>query len=55
MAKQLVMCLRGTAKTMLGDLPSTKLTDYATLKTTLGNRFNPQERESAYRCEFRSR
>ena len=55
MAQQLVMCLRGTAQKLLGDLPSTQLTDYATLKTTLGNRFNPQERESAYRCEFRSR
>ena len=55
MAQQLVMCLRGTAQKLLGDLPHSTLTDYASLKTSLGNRFHPQERESAYRCEFRTR
>ena len=29
--------------------------NYETLKTTLSHRFNPQERESAYKCEFRNR
>ncbi|KAK3083482.1 hypothetical protein FSP39_023762 [Pinctada imbricata] len=55
MAQQLVMCLRGTAQKLLGDLPQDQLSDYAKLKSILNNRFNPQERESAYRCEFRSR
>ena len=55
MAQQLVMCLRGTAQKLLGDLPHSTLTDYASLKIALGNRFHPQERESAYHCEFRTR
>ena len=29
--------------------------DYNTLKRALSQRFNPEEREIAYRCEFKNR
>ena len=55
MAQQLCMSLRGTAQKLLGDLTPEQLHSYSELKHTLAQRFNPQEREAAYRCEFRTR
>lgn len=49
------MSLRGSAQRMLGDLTRDQLTNYESLKSVLTQRFNPTERETAYRCEFRNR
>ena len=54
-AQQLAISLRGQAQKMLGDLTPTQLTDYHSLKTTLKERYDPQERGVAYKCEFRAR
>ena len=54
-AQQLVMCLRGTAQRMLGDLTFDQLQNYEVLTKILSSRFSPVGRESAYRCEFRNR
>ena len=54
-AKMLSIKLRGEAQKLLGSLTSEQYNDYEILKATLSHRFNPQERESAYRCEFRNR
>ena len=54
-AKMLTIKLRGEAQKLLGSLSYSQFTDYTTLKNTLSQRFNPQEREIAYRCEFRNR
>ena len=48
-AKMLSIKLRGEAQKLLGSLSSDQYNNYETLKTTLSHRFNPQERESAYR------
>lgn len=55
MAQQLSMSLRGTAQTLLGDFKFSVVNHYTELKSTLGQRFNPKERVTAYRCEFRAR
>ena len=54
-AQQLVMCLRGEAQKLLGDLTARQRTDYDNLQSILTKRFNPQELVIAHRCEFRSR
>ena len=54
-AQQLSMSLRGVAQKLLGDLKPEVVTDYERLKSVLAQRFNPKERVTAYRCEFRSR
>ncbi|KAL4218975.1 hypothetical protein ACF0H5_021561 [Mactra antiquata] len=54
-AQQLVMSLRGTAQKLLCELTPELTSDYDKLKEILMNRFNPPERETAYRCEFRNR
>ncbi|CAG2204998.1 unnamed protein product [Mytilus edulis] len=54
-AQQLSMSLRGTAQKLLGDLKYSVVNDYDALKDILGQRFNPRERVTAYRCEFRAR
>lgn len=54
-AAQLAMSLRGSAQRMLGDLTRDQLTNYESLKSVLTQRFNPTERKTAYRCEFRNR
>ena len=54
-AKMLSIKLRGEAQKLLGSLTSDQYNDYDTLKTTLSCRFNSQEREAAYRCEFLNR
>jgi hypothetical protein len=54
-AQQLVMSLRGSAQRLLSDLNPGQINNYSYLLTVLGRRFNPAERETAYRCEFRNR
>ncbi len=54
-AIQLVMSLRGQAQRLITDLSADQLDNYDTLKDFLSRRYNPAERESAYRCEFRCR
>ena len=53
--QQLIMCLRGEAQKLLGDFTVEQRSDYASLKSILTKRFNPQELVIAHRCEFRSR
>ena len=54
-ASQLAMSLRGSAQRVLSELTMQDLTDYMILRTALSQRFNPPERETAHRCEFRTR
>ncbi|MEW8341708.1 MAG: hypothetical protein AB2708_17830, partial [Candidatus Thiodiazotropha taylori] len=54
-AQQLAMCLRGQAQKLLGELNPNELNDYDHLRKILSQRYDPQERSVAYRCEFRSR
>lgn len=54
-AQQLAMCLRGQAQKLLGELKPNELNDYDHLRKILSQRYDPQERSVAYRCEFRSR
>ena len=54
-AQQLAMCLRGQARKLLGELKPNELNDYDHLRKILSQRYDPQERSVAYRCEFRSR
>lgn len=54
-AAQLARSLRGPAQRILGDLTRDKLINYEALVAVLTQRFNPAEREMAYRCEFRNR
>jgi hypothetical protein len=52
---QLVMSLQGEALMVLGDLPDDIANDYDALVDELTRRFNPAERETAHRVEFRNR
>jgi hypothetical protein len=54
-AMQLVMSLQGEALRVLGDLSLETQNDYDTLIDELTRRFNPAERESAWKLEFRNR
>ena len=54
-AQQLAMCLRGQAQKLLGQLRPSELNDFEQLKRVLTQRYDPQERSVAYRCEFCSR
>ena len=54
-AAQLARSLRGPAQRIFGDLTRDKLINYEALVAVLTQRFNPAEREMAYRCEFRNR
>jgi hypothetical protein len=54
-AMQLAMSLQGEAQKLLGDLPMSVQKDYNSLVGELSDRFNPGERETAYRLEFRNR
>jgi hypothetical protein len=49
------MSLRGPAQKLLSEIKSESLTDYVAVKDLIGRRFNPIERETAFRCEFRNR
>ena len=54
-AIQLAMSLKNTAQRVLSDLPEAQIRDFDMLVNALNRRFNPAERETAYRCEFRNR
>lgn len=54
-AAQLAISLRGSAQKVLSELTAEDLSDYSRLKSALTQRFCPPERETAHRCEFRSR
>jgi hypothetical protein len=54
-AMQLVMSLQGEALRVLGDLSDETQNDYEALVDELTRRFNPAEREAAWRLEFRNR
>ena len=47
--------LRGKAQTILTSLTYEHYNDYTSLKRALTQRFNPEEREIAHRCEFKNR
>ena len=40
-------------KKLLSSLTESQLGDYSKLKTTLTDRYDPKEKESLYRCQFR--
>ena len=54
-AAQLSICLRGNAQRVLSELTKSELSDYNKLRSALTQRFCPPERETAFRCEFRTR
>lgn len=54
-AQQLIMCLKGNAQKLLSECTRTDLQNYQRLKHVLGRRFNPVEREVAFRCKFKSK
>ena len=54
-ARMLSIKLKGEAQKLLSTLTITQLADYETLRQALVHRFNPKERQLAYRCEFRNR
>ena len=54
-AQQLIMSLEGEAMKMLGQLPTEVKDDYSQLVATLNRKYDPQERASAYKIEFRGR
>lgn len=49
------MSLRGRALKVLSELSYKELGNYSELKCALTQRFSPPERETAHRCEFRTR
>ena len=55
MADQLAMNLRGSARTVLGNLPEHEVRDFDSLKAALTRRYSPLERRTAYRNEFQHR
>ena len=55
MADQLAMNLRGSARTVLGNLPEHKGRDFDSLKAALTRRYSPVEHRTAYRNEFQHR
>ena len=54
-AKQLVMSFDGEALKLLSELSEEMLQDYDLLVHELNRRYNPSERASAYKIEFRNR
>lgn len=54
-ATQLSMSLRGRAQRVLSELSYRELGNYSELKCALTQRFSLPERETAHRCEFRTR
>ena len=55
MAAQLAMSLRGSARTILGNMSEQEICNFQLLKAALTRRYSPNERLSAYRNEFRNR
>ncbi|MES9903136.1 MAG: hypothetical protein ABW168_10735 [Sedimenticola sp.] len=54
-AQQLAMSLRGQAQKLLSDLNPIELQNYENLRNILSQRYDPQERGVAHRCECRVR
>lgn len=54
-ACQLAIHMKGEALSVLGDLPFSLRFDYRALVQELNRRFNPPEREAAWKLEFRNR
>lgn len=54
-ARMLTIKLNGEAQKLLSTLTLIQLSDFEILKAALLHRFNPKERQLAYRCEFRNR
>ncbi|MBV2113416.1 MAG: hypothetical protein KUF82_20885, partial [Candidatus Thiodiazotropha sp. (ex Ctena orbiculata)] len=54
-AQMLSIRLRGEAQRLLSGLTLAQLTNYHTLKTIIADRYEPKERDLAYRCQFRYR
>lgn len=54
-AQQLIMSLRGIAQRTVGELNPYQLNEYAFIKKMLSQRFNPLERETAHKFEFKNR
>ena len=52
---QLVTCLRGKAQRVLSEIPSGQREDFTTLSEFPARRFNPPNRENAFRFELRQR
>ena len=52
---QLVTSLRGKAQRVLSEMPSSQREDFAALSEFLARRFNPPNRENAFRFELRQR
>ena len=55
MAQQLIMSLRGLAQKSVSELNPHQLNDYSFIKRMMGQRFNPIERETAHKFEFKNR
>ena len=53
-AQQLSMSLRGAAQEILSELTLGELDNFSAISHALTQRFNPPERETAYRSEFRN-
>ena len=53
--QQLVMSLRGQAQKILTELSVEQFKSYEEVRDFIGRRFNPVERETAYRCQFHNR
>jgi hypothetical protein len=54
-ASQLITSLKGTARQILSEISPTITDDFYALKETLRARYNPRERESAYKVEFKTK
>ena len=54
-AQQLIMCLRGIAQRTVSELNPYQLNDFEFIKRMLSQRFNPIERETAHKFEFKNR
>ena len=54
-AMQLAISMQGEARRVLSDISYVPLDNYEALVHELSNRFNPIEKESAFRAEFRNR
>ena len=52
---QLAVNLRGPAQQVLGNLSAEEVEDFDTLRDVLEARFNPQNRATTHRCDFRNR
>ena len=52
-AQMLSIHLPGEAQKLLSSLTIAQLTDYSKLKSILSDRYDPEEKEVTYRCQFR--